>query len=74
MTDPIYVSISLVVRQNGFMDPLSCDLLLCVMDLGDALIPLLPDHSSLVLTLSQTTNFRLFQTVRVCRRQFLKLM
>ena len=26
--------------------------------------------SSLVLTLSQTTNFRLFQTERLCRRQF----
>ena len=26
------------------------------------------------LTLSQMTNFRLFQIERVCRRQFLKLM
>ena len=27
-------------------------------------------YSHLQLTLSQTTNFRLFQTERVCRRQF----
>ena len=27
-------------------------------------------HLGILLTVSQTTNFRLFQTERVCRRQF----
>ena len=30
----------------------------------------LPQGNSLVLTLSQATNFRLYQIERVCRRQF----
>ena len=32
--------------------------------------PPFPQNISLLLTLSQMTNFRLFQTERVCRRQF----
>ena len=32
--------------------------------------PKLTDYKESYLTLSQTTNFRLFQTERVCRRQF----